>query len=293
MNLFPVVKEDFFQWNKNIFRYGDKPGILEHAHLLPQLHRHATCGLRNQRLEIWGSMIQSIILPIRVAPVPRMRQTLIIGFFLSLLSSGLGSDRTTRHGSSGKGKILWILRGGSSSGKMFLNPGFVSKLHMHGCGPNQHRSDPKQNYKLKTDQFQVPDCPLGALHMQYRLKQHCKGCEPFTDTTERRPVGTYSLNHQYPQHDKNKYTVVPWCPQRTGFPSSWQMPKSMDAHPDIMSRIPWWVQWLRVYGFNLWSGTNIPHAMEHLSLTATTTELMHRNQRVCAPQPRTKELNNI
>lgn len=29
---------------------------------------------------------------------------------------------------------------------------WVSKLHMHGCGPNQHGSDPKQNYKLKTDQ---------------------------------------------------------------------------------------------------------------------------------------------
>lgn len=138
--------------------------------------------------------------------------------FSSLLSSGFLAligrlDMELRE----RKNIMDIEREEAAQERCFWTPGFVSKLHMHGCGPNQHRSDPKQNYKFEdrsTPRFQTVHWVRCTCSTD--SNSIAKAAKTFTDTTEKKTgVGTYSLNHQYPQHDKNKYTVVPWCPQRT------------------------------------------------------------------------------
>lgn len=157
-----------------------------------------------------------------------MRQTLIIGFFPLSVVLWLGSDRRTRNGSSGKGKVLWILRGGSSSGKMFFNS-WVSKLHMHGCGPNQHGSDPKQYYKLKIDQHPGSRLSTGwaahAVQIQTALQRlwnlHWHNQKKTGWNLQPEPINTHSMIKTNIQLSLGVHGGL--------VSSSWQMPKSMDA----------------------------------------------------------------
>ena len=158
-----------------------------------------------------------------------MRQTLIIGFFLSLLSSGLALIGGLEMGAQRKEKYYGYWEEEGAQKRCFWTPGFVSKLHMHRCGPNQHGSDPKQNFKLKIDQHPGSRLSTGwaahAVQIQTALqrlwnlhwhKQKKTGCN-----LQPEPINTDSMIKTNIQLSLGVHEGL--------VSSSWQMPKSMDA----------------------------------------------------------------